>query len=143
MRAGFYNIRGFGRPGRRTQIKDFISRERLDFVGLQETIKASFTPAELLSLDPHGRFAWKSTPAQGRSGGMLLGVNEDAFEVLEWHGGAFFIRADVLQLDTSSRWSIFVVYGPADHRRSADFLEELSAAVNACPFPLVVGGIST
>jgi hypothetical protein len=55
----------------------------------------------------------------------------------------FFIRADVLQLDTSSRWSIFVVYGPADHRRSADFLEELSAAVNACPFPLVVGGIST
>nr|XP_051201554.1 uncharacterized protein LOC127315064 [Lolium perenne] len=136
MRAGFYNIRGFGRPGRRTQIKDFISRERLDFVGLQETIKASFTPAELLSLDPHGRFAWKSTPAQGRSGGMLLGVNEDAFEVLEWHGGAFFIRADVLQLDTSSRWSIFVVYGPADHRRSADFLEELSAAVNACPFPL-------
>ncbi|XP_071674451.1 uncharacterized protein [Lolium perenne] len=128
MRAGFYNIRGFGRPGRRTQIKDFISRERLDFVGLQETIKASFTPAELLSLDPHGRFAWKSTPAQGRSGGMLLGVNEDAFEVMEWHGGAFFIRADVLQLDTSSRWSIFVVYGPADHRRSADFLEELSAA---------------
>jgi hypothetical protein len=71
---------------------------------------------------------------------MLLGVNEDAFEVLEWHGGAFFIRADVLQLDTSSRWSIFVVYGPADHRRSADFLEELSAAVNACPFPQVVGG---
>ncbi|KAK1607529.1 hypothetical protein QYE76_031202 [Lolium multiflorum] len=140
MRAGFYNICGFGRPGRRTQIKDFISRERLDFVGLQETIKTSFTPAELLSLDPHGRFAWKSTPAQGRSGGMLLGVNEDAFEVLEWHGGAFFIRADVLQLDTSSRWSIFVVYGPADHRRSADFLEELAAAVHACPFPLVVGG---
>jgi hypothetical protein len=57
MWAGFYNIRGFGRPGRRTQIKEFISREKLDFVGLQETIKAPFTPAELLSIDPRGRFA--------------------------------------------------------------------------------------
>ena len=77
MRAGFYNIRGFGRPGRCTQIKDFISRERLDFVGLQETIKSSFTPSELRSTDPAGRFAWHHTPACGHSGGMLLGVNEE------------------------------------------------------------------
>jgi hypothetical protein len=74
---------------------------------------------------------------------MLLGVNKDAFEVLEWHWGAFFIRADVLQLDNISRWSIFVVYGPADHHRSSDFLEELTTAVNACLFLLVVVEIST
>ena len=143
MRAGFYNIRGFGRPGRRTHIKDFISRERLDFVGLQETIKSSFSTAELMSIDPGGKFSWHSMPAQGHSGGMLVGVNEDAFEVLEWRGGAFHIRVDVRQLDNSSTWSLFVVYGPADHRRSQDFLLELSAAVSACPLPLVVGGIST
>ena len=33
-----------------------------------------------------------------------------------------------------------MVYGPADHRRTDDFLSELSAAVEACTFPLVVGG---
>ena len=65
MRAGFYNIRGFGRPGRRTHIKDFISRERLDFVGLQETIKSSFSTAELMSIDPGG--SSHGTPRQLRA----------------------------------------------------------------------------
>ena len=140
MRAGFYNMRGFGRPGRRTQIRDLISREQLDFVGLQETIKASFMTSELRSIDPEGRFAWQSTPAIGHSGGMLLGVNEDVFEVKGWSSGSYFIRADILQLDTTQTRSLFVVYGPADHRRTDDFLAEISSAVEACPFPLVVGG---
>ena len=140
MRAGFYNMRGFGRPGRRTQIRDLISREQLDFVGLQETIKASFTPAELLSIDPRGRFAWQFVSACGHSGGMLLGVNEDRFEVRTWVSGAFFIRVDVFQLDTTQTWSLFVVYGLADHRRSPEFLAELSVAVQACPYPLVIRG---
>jgi hypothetical protein len=82
MSAGFYNIRGYGRPGHRTQIKEFISREQLDFVGLQETMKSSFSPVDLRGIYPLGKFAWHHTPALGRSGGMLLGVNEDAFDVL-------------------------------------------------------------
>ena len=140
MRAGFYNIRGFGRPGRRTQIRELISRERLDFAGLQETIKASFTPAELRSIDPGGHFAWHSTPANGHSGGLLLGVNEDNFKVKNWSSGSFFIRVDVLQLDTSEHWTCFVVYGPADHRRTDEFLSEMTTAISACSLPLVVGG---
>ena len=140
MRAGFYNILGFGRPGRRTQIRDLISRERLDFVGLQKTINASFTPAELRSIDPWGHFVWHSTPANGHSGGLLLGVNEDTFEVKSWSSCSFFIRVDVLQVDTSEHWACFVFYGPADHRRTEEFLSELSSAITACPLPLVVGG---
>ena len=67
-------------------------------------------------------------------------MNEDAFEVQLWSSGAFHIRADVLQLDNSKTWSFFVVYGPADHRRSPEFLQELTVAIQACPHPLVVGG---
>jgi hypothetical protein len=54
--------------------------------------------------------------------------------------GQFFIRVDVLQLDNRKTWSFFVVYGPTDHRKSPEFLGELSWAVEACPFPLVLGG---
>ena len=71
---------------------------------------------------------------------MLLGVNEDAFEVKEWRSGSFFIRADVLQLDSNKHWACFVVYSPADHRRTDEFLAELSSAILACSLPLVVGG---
>ena len=81
MRAGIWNIRGYGAPGRCTQIREFASRERLDFVVLQETIKSSFTPAELSSIDPRGCYAWHFTPVTGHSEGILLGVNEDSFEV--------------------------------------------------------------
>jgi hypothetical protein len=56
---------------------------------------------------------------------MLLGVNEDAFNVRGWLSGTFFIRVNVRQLDTSKEWSMFVVSGPADHRRSSEFLREL------------------
>ena len=37
-------------------------------------------------------------------------------------------------------WACFVVYGPADHRRTDEFLAELSSAILACSLPLVVGG---
>jgi hypothetical protein len=142
MRAGIWNIRGYRAPGCRTQIKEFIAREHLylDFVGLQETIKESFNPADLRSIDPQGIFLWKSTPTVGHSGGMLMGVNKDTFEVVDWSSGSFYIRADVRQLDNSTLWTFFVVYGPADHRRTLEFLAELSAAISACTLPLVVGG---
>jgi hypothetical protein len=140
MRAGFYNIRDYGRPARRTQIKEFITRQHLDFVALQETMKSSFSPADLRVIDPLSKFAWHHSLVMGHSGGMLLGVNEDSFDVLGWGSGAFFLRVDVRQLDTSKEWSLFVVYGPADHRKSGYFLAELSHAVGACPLPLVVGG---
>jgi exonuclease III len=38
MRAAGWNMRGFGRRGRRTQLKDFIRKEQLDIIFLQETI---------------------------------------------------------------------------------------------------------
>ena len=39
MRAGGWNIRGFGQSGRYTQFKDCMRKENLDIVFLQETIK--------------------------------------------------------------------------------------------------------
>jgi exonuclease III len=113
---------------------------RLDFLGVQETIKASFSQADLQAIDPNSRYCWKSIPSAGHSSGMLLGVNEDSFEVIEWNSGVFFISVAVLQLDTNKTWTFFLVYGRADHRRTPDFLAELSAAIMACPHPLVVGG---
>jgi endonuclease/exonuclease/phosphatase family metal-dependent hydrolase len=38
------------------------------------------------------------------------------------------------------KWCFFLVYGPADHRRSDEFLVELEREVLADPFPVVVGG---
>jgi exonuclease III len=50
MRAMFWNIRGFGVRGRRTMLKDYLRKHRIDIVCLQETIKQDFMDHELRSL---------------------------------------------------------------------------------------------
>ena len=46
MRYLFWNIRGCEHSGRRTQLKEYIARERIDIIALQEMILcgAGFPP---------------------------------------------------------------------------------------------------
>ena len=62
MRYIFWNIRGCGHGGRRTQLREYMSKEHIDFVALQETIKADFTFRDLVAYDPLQRFDWFWTP---------------------------------------------------------------------------------
>jgi exonuclease III len=50
MRIVGWNIRGFGRSGRKTQIKELARKEAVDVLFLQETIRQDFTDQELRSL---------------------------------------------------------------------------------------------
>ncbi|XP_071685047.1 uncharacterized protein [Lolium perenne] len=140
MRALIYNIRGFGQLGRRTQLKDYIRDNRLDIIGLQETIRPDFSTAELRSLEFGGQFMWNWLPADGRSGGMLLGFRDDSFDVGAWKMGTFFISASILQRNNRMKWCFILLYGPADHGRSDEFLGELAREVDASPFPVVLAG---
>jgi hypothetical protein len=125
MKALLYNIRGFGQQGCRTQLKDFMREHRLDVLGLQETIKQDFSTAELRSLECGQPFIWNWVPAEGHSGGLLLGFREESFEVGEWNKGTFFIGAVLFQRSNRSKWCFVLVYGPADHGRSEEFLNKL------------------
>jgi exonuclease III len=117
-----------------------MRQERVDVLGLQETIRQDFSAAELRSLEFGGQFGWNWLPANGHSGGMLLGFRDEAFEVGTWRKGEFFISADILQRNVNRKWSFILVYGPADHSRTEDFLGELEREVTATPLPVVVGG---
>jgi exonuclease III len=76
MKSLIYNIRGFGLQGRHTQLKNYMKDFRVDIIGLQETIKLEFTTTELRSLRCGGQFAWSWLPANGHSGGLLLGFRD-------------------------------------------------------------------
>jgi hypothetical protein len=71
---------------------------------------------------------------------MLLGFRDECFEVGIWRKGKFFISADIYQRNNKVKWCFVLVYGPADHSRTGEFLEELEAEVTNCRLPLVVGG---
>jgi exonuclease III len=140
MRAMFWNIRGFGVRGRRTMLKDYLRKHRIDIVCLQETIKQDFTDQELRSLEVGESFVWCWLPASGRSGGMLMGFRESMFEIGAIDTGRHFVSVDVILRAARLTLRIFGIYGPADHALSASFLQELSNKVENTTMPIIMGG---
>lgn len=64
MRVLFWIIRGFGSAARKGQIKDYIIKERIDIIGLQETIKQDFSDNELNDIGGNHSFHWSWLPAR-------------------------------------------------------------------------------
>lgn len=89
MKILFWNVRGLNSGGRKKQLGDLIVKHQINVVCLQETIKQNFTARELASLARGQEMYWNWVPPEGRSGGLLLGVNSDLLEVLEYKCGKF------------------------------------------------------
>jgi exonuclease III len=140
MRALFWNIRGFGRRGRRTLLKEYLRLHRIDLVFLQETIKQDFMDTELRSLEVGDKFFWLWLPANGHSGGMLVGARDSIFEVGAFDRGQFFLSLSILHRASNRILEVIGIYGPADHGRSRAFLDEISTKLEACNRPVLMGG---
>jgi endonuclease/exonuclease/phosphatase family metal-dependent hydrolase len=142
LRALAWNLRGFGRLGRRTQLRDFFlkKKEGIDIICLQETMKQSFDGHELRSLDIEDRFHWSWLPAMGHSRGMLLGFHDSTLEVGSIDQGRYFISTLVYHIEVKFKFDYIGVYGLADHSKSAEFFEELETKVSQAQHPVVVRG---
>jgi exonuclease III len=57
MRFLFWNVRGLGKGSRRRQVRDFFDEHNPEVVGLQETIKESFSDSELYDLSGNRDFS--------------------------------------------------------------------------------------
>jgi hypothetical protein len=62
-----------GQLGRINQLREFLTQERVDIIGIQETIKQEFSVRELNWISSNCCFQWNWIPARGHSGGILLG----------------------------------------------------------------------
>ena len=128
-----------GKPARIRQLREIIIAEKVDIIGMQETIKHTFTRQELETISV-GNFTWNWLPARGHSGGILVGVKLDDKEVEDWFVGDFLIAVTIRERKTNFRWVLMTVYGPAQHDLSVDFLTETSGRLNGQTLPVVIGG---
>jgi hypothetical protein len=87
-----WNCQGLGKGVKNEFLKELIRKERIDFIGLQETNKKSFEDMWLNSISGNRNFAWFWTPANGRYGGLLVGFNADTFDVRATEMGDFMIK---------------------------------------------------
>ena len=78
--------------------------------------------------------------ARGHSGGMLMGVRDSLFEVGSMDRGAFFLSLEVLHRPSNLKYSIINIYGPGDHSKTIEFLEEITGKLARCHSPVIMGG---
>lgn len=69
---------------------------------------------------------WCWLPSLGASGGILVGVNEDKFVILNTFIGVFTVTVHLKTKMDDFEWLCTFVYGPVLARKRRDFLKELS-----------------
>ena len=90
MSGLFWNPRGLGEYNKRRFIKDAIADHNLDFICIQETKREDFPETWLNNLSGRFTFIWLWEPSRGASGWLLMGVNEEKFDV----GSCFSNRSE-------------------------------------------------
>ena len=68
-----------------------------------------------------------------------MGVKVDSLEMEDCSMGDFHIQMSVRDRLSNFRWVVVSVYGPAQHNKSRDFIDELSNLCLSCPLPMVRG----
>jgi hypothetical protein len=76
----------------------------------------------------------------GHSGGILFGIKDELIEVEENEIGEFYVSMGLRHRLQNFRWEMMVVYGPAQHDRSREFIAELSRKCLFATLPMVLGG---
>lgn len=134
-------MRGIGADYKRNFIRDTIYNRKLDFVGIQETIKPDFTKNELHNLCGGRNFTWVWSQARRRSGGILVGINNDNLDVIHSETGIYFVRTHLYDKQKKFDCNLITVYGDAQTDGKVAYLAELSRVYqDNDAIPCVVGG---
>lgn len=119
-----WNARGLGSSSKRRALKDTLTFNNIDIVGIQETKKESFTTRTLTTLS-HSITHWITKCATGASGGLLLGLDDSKFSILDSWIMEFSITVHIKNKFDDFEWILTTVYGPVLSNLRNNFLSEI------------------
>jgi hypothetical protein len=100
-----------------------LSKElNLSFIAISETVRKSFTEPSLRNLCGGKFFLWHYKQPEGRSGGLLLGVDLDIYDIGAIEEGDFFVKFTLCNKNDCFKWALTLVYGPAQLEKKRDVL---------------------
>jgi hypothetical protein len=67
-------------------------------------------------------------------------MKDDVFEIEGNEAGEFYVSMVLRHRISNFRWELIMVYEPAQHDRSQDFITELSRKCLYSNLPVVIGG---
>jgi hypothetical protein len=74
------------------------------------------------------------------SGGILVGINKDKFDVFDIKHGNFVLKFKLCNKEDNFEWKMLAVYGVAQESEKESFLSELARMCDNESLPLLVGG---
>jgi endonuclease/exonuclease/phosphatase family metal-dependent hydrolase len=129
-----------GDKAKRDFIRETSNKHQIDFLGLQETMRQTFTQEILLSLSGGLDLDWTNSPARGRFGGILVGINKSSCCILQREIGDYFVRILLCNKEDNFFWNLIIVYGDAQQTGKVKFLIELVHVIRKSHAPLVIAG---
>jgi exonuclease III len=135
-----WNGRGMGSSDKRKHVRELVEEHGVDFIGIQETQLEVFRDSWLEQLGARQSFYWHAAPSNGRSGGILVGVKSEKFDVLEVEQGLHFVRFYLADKITNFRWNLVIIYGAAQLSEKEIFLREFSILCQKFKGPTLFGG---
>ena len=140
MKGLIWNCRDIKKNGVSSFLQNLIREHRFQFIGLQETMQPNIDDQFLKYIDPLQSYLWKWTPSNGRSGGILVGINIDRFDVGGFSEGEYMLQMNLWDKKERSKWNLIVVYGAAQNDRKDSFLSELASFCSRNKDPFLIGG---
>jgi exonuclease III len=140
MKGGFWNSGGFGDTAKHLFVRETFQEYKLDFFAISETGRDSFSVPFLTHLAGGCDIHWYCLPPIGRSGGMLVGINNQTIKVKNVMTGDRCVRFHVANKSDNFEWALVAVYGAAQDAQKADFLAELVRFCEDDSIPILVGG---
>ena len=138
MKGCFWNCDGFGDTSKHWFIHESIREHKLDFFAIQETGRENFSAPFLKFLAAGLDFAWYCLPPQGRSGGILVGINLQTISVKGVKNGDRCVNFDLTSKSDGFEWSLVTVYGAAQDKHKQEFLAELVRICDQGTKPLLI-----
>jgi hypothetical protein len=108
-----WNGRGMGSYDKRKHCRELVEDYGLDFIGIQETQLEVFRDSLLEQLGARQKKLWHIVASNGRSGGILVGVRADKFDVGEIEHGLHFIRFHLTDKVLRFQRNLVIIYGVA------------------------------
>ena len=140
MKGVFWNSRGLADLAKHRFLADLVKEEQINFIALSETGRDDFPDHILKNLCAGRDFLWHCMAPHGRSGGILLGVDLNVFDIGAIAEGDFFVKFTLRCKSDGSKFVLYTVYGLAQYQSKEAFLVELANTCSKESLPYLIGG---
>jgi hypothetical protein len=94
-------------------VHDLIRETCPDIICFSESKKEDFSSLQLQQIDPGGKFSWNWLPAVKIAGGILVGINNEFFDIVKWDILSFFVSVQIKVKRDKIVLRVIAVYGSA------------------------------